>query len=432
MTNAIAQLPSLLNSSVELIALSKANSNWQAKLQQVGVAITDSTYLAFPETVETLSEIVKQAQQQQWRILICGNGSKLDWGGLVTEIDLVISTQKCDLIIDHAVGDLTVTVAAGVKLADLQEKLALTGQFLPIDPAFPQQATIGGIVATADTGSWRQRYGGVRDLVLGLTMIRADGEIAKAGGRVVKNVAGYDLMKLFTGSYGTLGIISQVTFRTYPLPEASQTMVLTGEGDHLAKAAQTLRNSSLTPTKADLISSYGINRLGISKEMALIVRFQTIPASIAQQSSQLAAIAQQLNLQASYYQDRDESDLWQRLSEIIRIPSSQEAIICKIGIVPDQVVKFMTNLNDGLAMIHLGSGLGHWQLEQEDLAMLAKMRSLCEQNRGFLTILTAPKSTKQQLDVWGYNGNSLKMMQTIKQKFDPNQILNPGRFVGGI
>ncbi|AFZ34997.1 FAD linked oxidase domain protein [Stanieria cyanosphaera PCC 7437] len=432
MTNAIAQLPSLLNSPVELVALSKANSDWQAKFQQAGIAITDSTYLAFPSTVETLSEIVKQAQRQQWRILICGNGSKLDWGGLVTEIDLVISTQKCNPVIDHAVGDLTVTVAAGVKLTELQDKLALTGQFLPIDPAFPQQATIGGIVATADTGSWRQRYGGVRDLVLGLSIIRADGKIAKAGGRVVKNVAGYDLMKLFTGSYGTLGIISQVTLRTFPLPEASQTMVLRGEVDRLTQAAQTLRSSSLTPTKADLISSSAMNRLGIAKEMGLIVRFQTINASIAQQSSQLAEIAQQLHLQVSYYQDRDESDLWQRLLEIIRIPSSQEAIICKIGIVPNQAVKLLNNLNDGLAMIHLGSGLGHWQLEEEDLVILAKMRPLCEQNRGFLTILTAPQSTKQQLEVWGYTGNSIKMMQTIKHKFDPNQILNPGRFVGGI
>jgi glycolate oxidase FAD binding subunit len=432
MLDAIAQLPSILNSESKLVALADADSDWQAKLKQAGIAAANSNYLFIPHHFDDVSFLVKQAQQHQWRILPCGNGSKLDWGGLTTEIDLVISTQKCDRIIEHAVGDLTVTVESGVKLSDLQTKLKETGQFLAIDPAYPQQATIGGIIATADTGSWRQRYGGIRDLVLGLSFIRADGEIAKAGGRVVKNVAGYDLMKLLTGSYGTLGIITEVTLRTYPLSEASQTFVLTGSAENIAQAIQTIRSSSLTPTAADLISASAMSRLEIATEMGVIVRFQTIAASIEQQSIQLNAIAKQLNLQFQSYQDRDEFGLWQRLSEIIRIPSSEKAIVCKIGIVPNQAVELLTNLADSLTMIHLGSGLGILQLETEDVTVVEKARSLCEQNRGFLTILTAPKSLKQQLDPWGYTGNALKMMQTIKHKFDPNKILSPGRFVGGI
>ena len=173
-------------------------------------------YLAFPETLEALATGVKLANEFDWKILICGNGSKLSWGGLVKEAQLVISTQRLNRIIDHAIGDLTVTVEAGMTISQLQQALSPSNQFLPLNPCYPQSATIGGIVATADTGSWRQGYGGVRDLLLGLSFVRADGVIAKAGGRVVKNVAGYDLMKLFCGSFGTLGIISQVTMRLYP------------------------------------------------------------------------------------------------------------------------------------------------------------------------------------------------------------------------
>ena len=231
MVRAIAtQLEFLTYSDTEFIKLNQASSYWQEKISKI-LDYNDSTYLVFPKTLTTLAAIVKQAQQQQWRILICGNGSKLDWGGLTEDIQLVVSTQKCDRLIEHAVGDLTVTVEAGLKLKDLQQQLQTHNQFLPIDPA------------TADTGSWRQGYGGIRDLLLGISFVRADGEIAKAGGRVVKNVAGYDLMKLFTGAYGTLGVISQATFRTYPIPEASKTVLLTGKADKIAEVVQTIRNS---------------------------------------------------------------------------------------------------------------------------------------------------------------------------------------------
>ena len=159
----------------------------------------------------------------------------------------IVSTQKLDRLIAHAVGDLTVTVEAGMKFAKLQEILATAGQFLPLDPAYPDRASIGGIIATADTGSLRHRYGGVRDLLLGITFVRADGKIAKAGGRVVKNVAGYDMMKLFTGAYGTLGILTEVTFRVYPLPTTEGTVILTGAADKLANLAKILLSKYFDP-----------------------------------------------------------------------------------------------------------------------------------------------------------------------------------------
>jgi glycolate oxidase FAD binding subunit len=316
MTTAIAtQLKSIINSNTELVELSQASLDWQTKISQAVIKSSESIYLVFPPTTEMLANIVKQAAQHQWRMLICGHGSKLAWGNPSKNIQLVISTQKCDRLIEHAVGDLTVTVEAGMKLVDLQDKLRSHNQFLPIDTSYPD-ATLGGIVATADTGSWRERYGGVRDLLLGLSFIRADGAVAKAGGRVVKNVAGYDLMKLFTGAYGTLGMISQLTFRTYPTIPTSQTLLLTGQAKQIAQASQTIRNSGLTPMAMDLLSAGVIKQLGLAEDLGLVARWQTIPESIQQQLEQVKAIAMQLGLTAHDYQTQAETDLWQKCAAV--------------------------------------------------------------------------------------------------------------------
>lgn len=190
-------------------------------LAQVTADHTLPQAVVYPTSETQLAEVMACAHQNQWRVLPCGAGSKLVWGGLGQGVDLAISTARLNQIIDHAVGDMTLTAQAGLTLAELTPKLAAVNQFLPLDPAYPDRATLGGIVATGDTGSLRQRYGGVRDMLIGLSLVRYDGQIAKAGGRVVKNVAGYDLMKLFTGSYGSLGIISQLTFRLFPVQETS-------------------------------------------------------------------------------------------------------------------------------------------------------------------------------------------------------------------
>ena len=431
MTTAIAsKLKSLIDTNTQLVELRDADIYWQKKLE----AIADTNapiYLVFPQTIDLVAKIVKIASQQQWRILICGNGSKLTWGGLGKDIQLVISTQKCDRKIEHAVGDLTVTAEAGMKLVDLQKQLRSHNQFLPLDPSHAD-ATLGGIVATADTGSWRQRYGGVRDLLLGLSFVRADGEIAKAGGRVVKNVAGYDLMKLFTGAYGTLGIITQLTFRTYPLIATSQTLLLTGEANAIARLTQTIRSSGLTPTAMDLLSTAVLKQLDLGTGTGLIIRWQTIPESIEQQIAEVKILAQQLNLNTNNYCDRAEIDLWQ-CANVISIPVSNTSAICKIGIAPNAAVNFLQLkqvIDRHIAVrVHASSGIGQLQLDNVDEGVVSELRSYCQQNYGFLTVLDAPKAFKQQVDLWGYSGNALKTMQAIKSQFDPQNILNPGCFL---
>lgn len=408
--------------------------------QRVGIARSLKadfpSCIVYPHTEAELSEVITCAYQNKWRVLACGSCSKISWGGLV-EVDLVVSTQRLNQLIEHAVGDLTVTLESGTKFADVQNILGTAGQFVALDPTTSELATMGGIVATADTGSLRQRYGGVRDQLLGMSFVRADGQIAKAGGRVVKNVAGYDLMKLFTGSYGTLGIITAVTFRVYPLPESSGTVVLTGTADAIAQALTNLRSSALLPTAADLLSSSLVARLGIGQGFGLLTRVQSIPESVKQQSAALLQLGEQLGLQGVSYSAGDEANLWQKLQQM-SASSTEPVITCKIGVLPSAAVATLTQLNlivpESEILIHSGSGLGLLRFEANAATpqSILEMRSLCQSQSGFLTLLEAPASLKQQIDVWGYNGNSVNLMRLIKQQFDSKNILNPNRFVGGI
>ncbi|MCU0541717.1 MAG: FAD-binding oxidoreductase [Oscillatoriaceae cyanobacterium Prado104] len=413
--------------------LQDAELFWQ---QQVKKAVSPDTKIhniVCPNTQEELASIIAWARHNRCGILPTGNGSKLDWGGLVKGVNAVVSTNRINRLIEHAVGDLTVTAEAGMKFADLQQILARSGQFLPLDPSHPEQATLGGIIATADAGSLRHRYRGVRDLLLGISFARSDGKIAKAGGRVVKNVAGYDMMKLFAGSYGTLGVITQVTFRVYPLPESSGTVVLTGETNALSQATQVLLSSALTPTAVDLLSPQLAEKFGLGKTAGLAARFQGIAESVKQQSSRLLEVGEKLGLQGSNFGGNDENLLWQRLSEIIDNSANDSAITCKIGLRPSAAAAAISGefpVQD--AVIHAGSGLGVLRFESATAEMLLQARQSCEAKGGFLTVLTSPIDLKQKLDIWGYNGSAIDLMRKIKHQFDPDNILSPNRFVGGI
>jgi len=412
---------------------------WQERIARATSPEDFPSSIVYPSIAEELKSVITRAYSNGWGVLPCGSGTKLGWGGMSKGADLVVSTERLNRVVEHAVGDLTVTVEAGVKFADLQEILLKTGQFLPLEPAYPQEATIGGIVATADSGSWRQRYGGVRDMLLGISFVRSDGQIAKAGGRVVKNVAGYDLMKLFTGSYGTLGILTEVTLRVYPVQEAAATVVLTGEKEAIASATKTLLASALTPTAVDLLSTKLVTQLGLGQGMGLMVRFQSVTDSVKEQSSRLLEVGQQLGLQGTLYTDANEANLWQSLQEQIWTAPHEPAITCKIGVLPTAAVTTLTQLDTltsstGLGFIHAGSGLGRLRLDPAVVTpeTILEMRRHCQAQSGFLTVLEAPISLKQQLDVWGYNSSALNIMSQIKQQFDPKNLLSPYRFVGGI
>ncbi|MBE9114064.1 FAD-binding oxidoreductase [Nodosilinea sp. LEGE 07298] len=390
--------------------------------------------VACPATEAELAAVMACAHKHRWRVLPCGSGSKLAWGGLGNAINLVVSTARLNQVIDHAVGDMTLTAQAGAKLADLVPRLAQHNQFLAVDPAYPDRATLGGIVATADTGSLRQRYGGLRDMLIGISFVRYDGQVAKAGGRVVKNVAGYDLMKLLTGSYGTLGIISQLTFRLYPEQDVSKTVIITGAADPVNALVSALRLSPLTPVAIDVLSPALAAHLGYGETVALLTRFQSIAPGVDEQVDSLLAMVSP-ELSAHILDGAKDEQVWATVGEAL-FPSTLEqggAVIAKVGLLPAQAVRWLDALPSGsLARLHGGSGLGTVRLAEATTDVVKETRARAEASKGYLTLLEAPLSLKKTMDVWGYSGSALDIMTAIKAQFDPPGILSPGRFVGGI
>lgn len=388
----------------------------------------------FPNSVEALSETVRQCAADRLPFAPIGSGSKFSWGnGLALDALMLVSTAKLDQVIDHAVGDLTVTVQAGMRFGELQTQLKKAGQFIAIDPSYEDRATVGGIVATGDSGALRHRYNSVRDMVLGVELVRSDGERVKAGGRVVKNVAGYDLMKLLTGSYGTLGIMTQVTLRLYPLQESSKTVFLSGEASAVARVMQALLNSGLTPTAIDLLSATVCEPLDLSAamglSMGLLVRFQGLAESVTEQVKRLMALGQSQELTTAVPLAEDQ--LWQCLGQVLTREASADRVLCKWAVRSAETVATLSylqeNFPDASARFHVGGGLGQVQFPSVTAAELLGVRSFVEARGGFLTVLEAPDELKASLDVWGYQGNGLGWMRSIKQRFDPQGLLSPGR-----
>ncbi|TVQ11006.1 MAG: FAD-binding oxidoreductase [Leptolyngbya sp. DLM2.Bin27] len=398
--------------------------------------------VVYPTTEAELSAVMACAHEHRWRVIPCGSGSKLAWGGIGSGVDLIVSTARLNQVIDHAVGDMTLTAQAGAKLSDLAPRLAEHNQLLAVDPAYPDRATLGGIVATADTGSLRQRYGGLRDLLIGIAFVRFDGQIARAGGRVVKNVAGYDLMKLMTGSYGTLGIISQLTFRLHPVQAVSNTVVITGAASPLAALASAFSLSPLTPVALDLLTPALTARLGWGDSFALLARFQSIGPGVEEQVGALLAMVGP-ELSAKVLEGQAEAQIWATVGDILFPPpaTQDQTVVAKVGVPPAQVVSWLDQLPAGsLARFHRGSGIGTVRLAAATADLVMQLRSP-QGNAAqtpaplpptYLTLLEAPDALKRSVDVWGYSGNALGPMKALKAQFDPHNRLSPGRFVGGI
>ncbi|MFH7244645.1 MAG: FAD-binding oxidoreductase [Spirulina sp.] len=406
------------------------------------VTVADRTLpqaVVYPTSEAQLAEVMACAHQNQWRVLPCGSGSKLTWGGLAQGIDLVISTARLNQIIDHAVGDMTLTAQAGVTLAELAPKLAAVNQFLALDPAYPHRATLGGMVATGDAGSLRQRYGGVRDMLIGLSLVRYDGQIAKAGGRVVKNVAGYDLMKLFTGSYGSLGVISQLTFRLFPVQETSKTLVISGNIAEIQALTAAVRRSSLTPVALDLLSPALAAALGSPEAFTLAARFQSIAPGVEEQLTVLRQIIP-AGLEIQELAETEDQAFWGQANHHLFPPETivSATVKAKVGLLPTAACDLLAQLQkispSPLTRLHASSGIGTVCLNAETATpdLLQKLRSICTESQGYLVLLEASPDLKQACDVWGDVGPAIALMKAIKTQFDPEQKLSPGRFVGGL
>jgi len=447
-------------------------NSWSQRLSGVFEDPNCCPCLALPTTIAELAEVVACAAQSNWCVIPAGRGLQLSWGkpipGRVSQhrSPVIVSTDRLDRVIDHAVGDLTLTAEAGVSVQQIQDLLSPHDQFLALQGLGGLDTSLGGLLATADAGSWRHRYGGVRDQVLGIQFVRADGQVAKAGGRVVKNVAGYDLMKLFTGSYGSLGILTQATVRLYPLPDRWETIVLRGDREAISSVTQTVAASPLTPVAMDVLSAGLVRGLGAilgmdrvcPASLGLTLQFASLDAAVKAQVEQVQTWAKEVGLGVDLLSGDVQAHFWNYLQirggqgrSVLSVnpspvpPASPEdsnpgdRILCKIGVLPSHALETLDFLEqsktivEGMqsqGLIHCGSGLGWVELAPGTLRfpVIQNLRQYCQDRGGFLTILEGSIGLKQQLDPWGYRGNALPLMAKVKQAFDPHQLFNPDRF----
>ena len=382
--------------------------------------------VAEPGTAEDLARALRWAHGAGVKVAPRGGGTKLGWGNSPSACDLVLSSTRLNRVLEHAWADMTVIVEAGCRVADLQKALAQHGQRLALDPLWPERATIGGILSTNDSGSLRVRYGSLRDLIIGITVALPDGTLAKSGGKVVKNVAGYDLSKLYTGALGTLGVIVQAIFRLHPLPRESRSLSFSGTPEALNQLLLAIQSSKLTFTGLQLLALPGSGRLD--------VRFDGTAAGIEAQVNQILQIAM------SNAPSDAPANAWTAHQTIWE--GAAPALVVKFSVLPAQFAAVCALVERSAAsqslawkIVAQSVGAGYARLEGAEPALhtaLVTLRDELAKLGGTVVALGCPTAVKRGLDVWGPPSDAQPLMLRIKQRFDPDGTLNPGRFVGGI
>jgi glycolate oxidase FAD binding subunit len=387
-----------------------------------------------PGTIEETSEVMKLASREELAVSPRGGGTKIGLGNPPRQVDLILSTARMDGIIEHVPGDQIVRVQAGLKLQDLQERLAESDQMLGVDP--PEEgATIGGIVAANSSGPRRLRYGTVRDLIIGIKVVLADGTVAKAGGKVVKNVAGYDLSKLFTGSLGTLGVIAEANFRLHPIRETARTVFLeVDDHEKIVDVTQELTHSSFSQFVLDALEIRWEGDRGV-----IAALFEGIEPAVEAQSS-VATEALRSHGETSVLGEEDGEEFWESFA---RRPWDAGDVGLKIGAPPSDLTAVLASVLEAAERAgvearlsgHAGTGVTFAGLsggEDGLVEVVEEVREIRVRRNGSVVVQEAPLTVKERLDAWGAGGDYLGLTRRVKEKFDPGYTMNPGRFLGGI
>jgi glycolate oxidase FAD binding subunit len=391
-------------------------------------------FVVEPESEETVSAILRLANEEKLCVVPRGGGSKIQWGGRPERVDVLLSLRRLNRVLEHSAGDLTLVAEAGATLVAVNEVIAEAGQFLALDSPFADRATLGGIVSANTAGPLRRRYGGVRDQLIGVTLARADGTIAKAGGKVVKNVAGYDLMKLLTGAFGTLGVITRTAFRLYPVPEASSMLVVPIRPDHLRSLIVAMIGSSLVPAAVSLVD-LGEGPAPVP-EAFIAIRYATVEPAVRDQLHATTHLLDGLGLTHTTIMGEEEATLWRKIgADVWQNPDTLLAkasllpveLPVLLGLVEDYDGALLADALDGVAYLALPGDAGR------QAAAFTDIRTVLRPKGGSLVLLDAAPAAREQVDVWGVAASpALTLQHRVKDAFDPNRICSPGRFVGGM
>lgn len=402
-----------------------------------------------PKDYETISHLLQVSNEKRAAVCFQGSGTKITMGNIPSKLDAVILTKNIASSLEYVPEDLTVSVQAGIKLSDLKKMLAKKGQFIPLDPLFSEEATIGGMISTNSTGPLRAGYGSVKNFLLGVKVANADGRITKAGGKVVKNVAGYDLTKLYIGALGTLGCLLEANLKVYPSPESESTLLIfVNEMNDAKNYTHKLLSGETSPVVIEfldreifsVILKY-VPRDVLEYSYCIAIRYFGSHPSVTNQAREAERIAMGQKTEVLL---RDESaGFWETFSAKA---SEKRALSFKASVSRNIIFEAVKRIEDALPFYmpkinaELPVGLVHFSLLREmqstDYPLLAKklieLRSYYEELGGNLNIVTAPKELKEHFDAWGTAPPDFFLMKRTKEKFDPNNILAPARFVNGL
>jgi glycolate oxidase subunit GlcD len=397
-----------------------------------------------PQSNEAAAQVMQLAVKEGMTVLPAGAATWIDVSNLTDRSDLIISTRRMTRLVRHEPADLVATAEAGLTLSALQKQLGSTGQWLPIDPPDDGRATLGGVVATGLGGPHSLGFGSPRSFVIGMKVVLADGRAIKAGGTVVKNVAGYDLCKLFTESYGTLGLITELTFKLRPLPAESRTVVASGSLASLIVAGRKIY-SQLSPIAIEMLSRRLAKDLQIKGESqcALMMRFVGSSRSVIAQTAQALKLLRDDGNRCETI-DEDQQQ-WSRLSAVPL--QSAGDLKWRVALRPTDLVGFLGEMaeleNDEASHPELRwhAGLGDGRLRaiartpvyhREAVRALESLRQKAETLGGSLVVESASDEIRNEFDVWGDLGSAVELMKRVKAKLDPLNSLSPGRFAVSI
>jgi glycolate oxidase FAD binding subunit len=381
-----------------------------------------------PERTGDLAATLAEASRLRATTIVSGGRTKIAWGRPASNIDVAVSTARLDRLVAHRHGDLIATIETGATIEAVNAALAHHGQWLPIDVTFAG-ATIGGVLATNDSGPLRHRYGTPRDLLIGIHLATSDGRVVKAGGEVVKNVAGYDLGKLVTGSHGSLAAIVSATFKLAPIPHASKTVVAHCRD---RRAAATLI-SSIAAGRSEPLAIEIVSRSDASP-VDVLVRFASTTTAVDAQIDALRDESRASNVESDVFGSDAEAACWREhgarvwqgrdvIARCAWLPASLEAVLERIARVAGETQTTM--VVTGRAAI----GAGYLRIAGD---VDAQIRAIVELRAAapviqHVVILRAPLEIKSQIDVWGDLGDATIVLQALKRAMDPAGILGAGR-----
>ena len=430
-----------------------------------------------PDSVESLSATVKMASEQGYSVIPRCGGTKMDFGHPPSRADIVVSLARLNRIVSHEPADQTATVEAGITLAGLQAGLGERGQYLPLDPPHGDAGTLGGVLATNASGVLRTSFGTARDMVIGVRVVQADGMIVKSGGQVVKNVAGYDLNKLYIGSLGTLGILAEVNLKLQPLPAAGKMVIGCLPGiSAAAECAFRVMDSEIMPSFLELADPVTRSLLArecgggrgngargdddggdsdrIDRDFPLIAGMFGPEETVDWQIGECERLLRETGAADVV---RLDGDAYRRALASMRAfpagrlvpPGMQSRVTCRASVTPDEVEALYRLADERCGRLSIGCGMlshfasghiafvfyGERPFQEADFDGLAgvieALRAHSEQQGAFV-VEHAPAALKERVGVWGSARGNRHLMEMLKYRFDPKGTLNPGRFVDGI